>query len=404
MRATYRTEMPSHLEHLEQFFAPCPRGLEPVLAEELEDLSARDVVVSQGGVAFRGHFVLVYRANLESRIASRILWQVGHFKYRTESDVYNRVKAIDWSSYFPVDCTIRVNVAATDSPLKSLDFITLRIKDAVCDRFRDDISRRPSVETKAPDIRIHAFFDAEWVSVYLDTSGEPLFKRGLRTLAVEAPVRENLAAGILHLTGWKPGQALLDPMCGGGTFLLEAAEIALDRAPGARRQFAFERLSRFDAETWRSLREAALARERTEVPAPIYGSDLYGDVVKVARENVRRAGLDHAVSLKQVNALEVSPPASEGILVTNPPYGVRLGEASDLEMFYPKLGDALKRRFAGWRAFIFTGDMRLPKLIGLKPRRRTPLYNGALECRLYEFELIAGSMRKPKPATGDASS
>lgn len=396
--------MPSKSTDLEQFFAPCPRGLEPVLAAELEQLSARDIAASQGGVAFKGDYALIYRSNLESRIASRILWEVGRFRYRNESDVYARVKAIDWPSHFDVDRTIKVNVAATDSPLKSLDFITLRIKDALCDRFRDDIGRRPSVETKAPDIRVHAFFDAEWVTVYLDTSGEPLFKRGLRSVAVEAPVRENLAAGILRLAGWTPEQAFFDPMCGGGTFLLEAAEIALERAPGARRQFGFERLARFDIASWTSLREAALARERSEVAAPILGSDLYGDVLKIARENLRRAGLEEVVSLKQANVLEVSPPAPTGILVTNPPYGVRLGEASELETFYPKLGDALKQRFAGWRACIFTGDMRLPKLIGLKPRRRTPLYNGALECRLYEFELIAGSMRKPKPATGEASS
>lgn len=395
--------MPNQSNHREQFFAPCPRGLEPVLAIELERLGGAEIAASQGGVAFQGDFSLVYRCNLESRIASRILWRVGRFRYRTESDVYARVKAIDWTSHFAVDRTIKVNVAATDSPLNSLDFITLRIKDALCDRFRDEVGRRPSVETKTPDVRIHAFFDAEWVSVYLDTSGEPLFKRGLRTVTAEAPVRENLAAGILHLAGWTPGQALLDPMCGGGTFLLEAAEIALDRAPGARRTFAFERLARFDAAAWTALRDGALSRERSEVSALIHGSDLYGDVLKLARENLRRAGLEHAVSLKQANVLEVSPPAAHGILVTNPPYGVRIGEATELEAFYPKLGDALKRRFAGWRACIFTADMRLPKLIGLKPRRRTPLYNGALECRLYEFELIVGSMRKPKPATGETS-
>lgn len=394
--------MPVQSNTLERFFAPCPRGLEPVLALELERLGGREIATSQGGVAFQGDFALVYHCNLQSRIASRILWQVGRFRYRTENDVYARVKAIDWASYFTADRTIKVNVAATGSPLKSLDFITLRIKDALCDRFRDDLGRRPSVETKTPDVRIHAFFDADWVSVYLDTSGDPLFKRGLRVVAGEAPVRENLAAGILHLAGWTPGQALLDSMCGGGTFLLEAAEIALDRAPGARRAFAFECLARFDAGAWTALRDAALGRERNDVSAPIHGSDLYGDVLKLARENLRRAGLEHAVSLKQANVLEVSPPAHHGILVTNPPYGVRLGDASELEAFYPKLGDALKRRFAGWRACIFTGDMRLPKLIGLKPRRRTPLYNGALECRLYEFELIAGSMRKPKPATGEA--
>jgi putative N6-adenine-specific DNA methylase len=387
----------------QHFFSPCPRGLEAGLRAELEALGAVDPRPLDGGVAFTGDFHLCYAVNLHSRIASRVLWRLAHLPYRNENDVYQAVAALPWRDYFVPERTIRVNVSATASPLKSLDFVTLRIKDAVCDRFRALTGRRPSVDTANPDVRIHAYFDAATLSLYLDTSGEPLFKRGLRAAAGEAPLRENLAAGILRLTGWSPGIPLLDPMCGGGTFLVEAAESALQRAPGSRRSFAFEKLGNFDAARWAGVRAQAQAAERPPEPLPIFGSDLYGSALKLARENLSRAGLEGVVQLKQANALEISAPAAAGVLVTNPPYGVRLGEQQALADLYPRLGDALKQRFAGWRACIFTADLRLPKLIGLKPARRIPLYNGALECRLYVFELIAGSMRGRKDAAAAPS-
>ncbi len=378
----------------QHFFAPCPRGLEPVLGEELTALDAASVSAVDGGVAFSGAFDLSYRVNLHSRIASRVLWRVAQGRYRSERDVYDLVHRVRWETCFDVERTLRVNVSATASPLKSLDFITLRIKDAVCDRFRDMAGARPSIDTAAPDVRIHAYFDATDVTVYLDTSGDPLFKRGLRVVAGEAPLRENLAAGILRLSGWTPQRALLDPMCGGGTFLIEAAEIALRRAPGGRRHFGFERLRMFEAVRWSALLAQAREAELPEQQLDIHGSDLYGEALKLARTNLEHAGLAHAVQLKQANVLELTPPRTPGIVVTNPPYGVRIGEQDELAQFYPRLGDALKQRFAGWSVCIFTADMRLPKLIGLKPKRRLPLFNGALECRLYEFEMVAGSARR----------
>jgi putative N6-adenine-specific DNA methylase len=377
-----------------RYFCPCPRGLETVLRDELAELGAADLEPVEGGVAASGALDLCYRMNLHSRIASRVLLRIAQAPYRTETDVYAAVRAVDWRLFFAPDRTIRVNVSATGSPLRSLDFITLRVKDAVCDRFRADTGQRPSVDTADPDVRIHAYFDASAVTLYLDTSGEPLFKRGLRTAGAPAPLRENLAAGILRLTGWSPGMPLLDPMCGGGTFLLEAAEIALRRAPGSRRAFAIEKLHLHQAGLGERLREDARAAEVVPARLPIYGSDLYGEALKVARRNLEHAGLQEVVTLKQANVLELSPPEPAGVLVTNPPYGVRMGEQDEIARLYPKLGDALKARFAGWRACIFTADMRLPKLIGLKPSRRIPLYNGALECRLYVFEIVAGSARR----------
>jgi putative N6-adenine-specific DNA methylase len=384
----------------QHFFSPCPRGLEPVLHAELERLGAAELMPAEGGIGYAGALDLAYRVNLESRIASRVLWRLAQARYRNEEDVYRAVQALPWHRWFSPERTIRVNVAATASPLRSLDFITLRIKDAVCDRFRLETGRRPSVDTAAPDLRIHAFLDAATLSVYLDTSGEPLFKRGLRTTMGEAPLRENLAAGILDLAGWAPGTPLLDPMCGAGTLLLEAAEMALHRAPGARRGFAFEKLAWFDAAAWAGIRSQTGAAELPPGPLPIFGSDLYGNALRLARENLARAGLEGAVHLKQANALEISAPAPAGVLVANPPYGVRLGEQQALGDLYPKLGDVLKQRFTGWRAGIFTSDLRLPRLIGLKPARRIVLYNGAIECRLYLFELVAGAVRRARREGG----
>ena len=389
-------------KNTEKFFAPCPRGLEAVLAGELAQLGAMHVELAEGGVGFTGPLCLAYAANLHSRIASRVLWQIGSGRYRNEEDIYRGVHALDWLRLFSPDLTIRVNVASVGSSLKSLEFVTLRIKDAACDKFKAQAGRRPDVDTAQPDARIHAFLERERYTVYLDTTGEPLFKRGTKLMAGQAPLRENLAAGILKLSGWTPEQPLLDPMCGGGTLLIEAAQIALGIAPGSRRQFAFMNFRNFEAAAWEALLVQA-GRIATPTRPEIYGSDLKGDALKLARANLEAAGLADAVVLKQANVLEISAPAETGVLVANPPYGVRLGEQDELAAFYPQLGTLLKQKFAGWRACVFTADMRLPKLIGLSPSRRTPLFNGPLECRLYEFKMVAGAMRREKREPGPAA-
>ncbi|MDP2829167.1 MAG: THUMP domain-containing protein [Sulfuricellaceae bacterium] len=380
----------------ERFFAPCSRGLEAVLATELEGMGAQAVQATDGGAGFTGPFELCYRANLESRLASRILWRIGGGTYRREDDIYKAVYALPWLEWFDASKTIMVKVSAKRCPLQSLDFITLRIKDAVCDKFRKLTDERPSIDTHLPDIRIHAFLEQDRFDLYLDTSGEALFKRGLRRVSVEAPLRENLAAGILHLAGWKPGETLLDPMCGSGTFLMEAAQMALDIAPGLGREFAFAKLNNFQPEVWKALKSAAESRRKPVQFCHIYGSDKFGDALKIARENLEIAGLLAAVELKQCSVLEVPVPAPEGVLVTNPPYGVRIGELEELAALYPELGHTLKQRFTGWRAYFLTGDFRLAKLIRLSASRRIPLFNGSLECRLFEYKMVAGGMRREK--------
>ena len=373
------------------FFAPCPRGLEALLATELSKLGARNAAAVPGGVSFSGDWRACYRANLWSRLASRVLWRVAEFSYEREDDVYAAARAVDWPVLFAVERTLRVNVTAQKSPLKSLEFITLRIKDAICDRFRDALGRRPSIERARPEVRVHAFLEQRRGALYLDTSGEPLFKRGWRGETVEAPLRENLAAGLVMLSGWTPGEPLLDPMCGGGTLLIEAAAMARGRAPGAKRDFGFEKLLSFDPALWDGVRAepAQAARDLA-----LYGSDTDPAAIAATRRNLAAAGVERWVTLEQCDVLERSAPAPSGVMIANPPYGERIGESEQLAAFYPRLGDALKQRYAGWRCYFFTADRRLEKLIRLTPSRRTPLYNGPIECRLYEFEIVAGARRR----------
>jgi putative N6-adenine-specific DNA methylase len=254
--------------------------------------------------------------------------------------------------------------------------------------------RRPDVDTRQPDIPIQGHLSERDFTLYLDTSGEPLFKRGRRLIVNEAPLRENLAAGILRLAGWTPGIPLLDPMCGSGTILLEAAHMALDIAPGSDRHFAFEKFNNFDRRRWRELLHGPRARRKPKSFLGIYGSDISAEALTAARNNFARAGLEELVRLQRADILEINAPAAAGVIVSNPPYGVRLGEQRDLAEFYPKLGDILKNHFAGWRVYLLSADARLPRLIRLAASRRTPLFNGALECRLFEYKIVHGGMRK----------
>ncbi|MCC7328228.1 MAG: class I SAM-dependent RNA methyltransferase [Burkholderiales bacterium] len=381
---------------VERFFAPCPRGLEPVLANELRGLFAVEVDATDGGVGFGGPRELAYRVNLESRIASRVLLRVGGGPYRNEQALYDLVRAIDWKEIFLPSRRFRVDVAATRSPLTSLEFATLRVKDAVCDRFRADVNVRPSIDKRAPDVRVAAYLTERDATIYVDTSGEPLFKRGYRRDADEAPLRENLAAGLLALSGWSADVPLLDPMCGSGTIAVEAALIAAGRAPGLNRSFGFQKLLWYDGPSWQRLKQAARDRLLAAPHAPmIFASDLAAGAVAKARSNLRLAQIDGFVQVEQADFLSRAAPASHGVLLANPPYGVRLDDQERLARFYPLLGDALKQRFPGWTAFFFTGDLRLPKLIHLKVARRLPLYNGALACRLFEFPIVAGRHGPP---------
>ncbi|WP_337882885.1 THUMP domain-containing protein [Chromobacterium haemolyticum] len=378
-------------------FAPCPRGLEAILADELRGLGARDIATADGGVAFAGDRDLLMAANLHSRTASRVLLQLAQGGYRNEQDIYRLAMNVDWPRWFDVSNSIKLKTDAIRCHFKSLDFISLKVKDAICDRFRQAQLGRPNVDTRHPDVRVHVFLTEDSATIYLDTSGEPLFKRGWRQETGDAPLRENLAAGILMLTGYNGSQPLLDPMCGSGTFLVEAADIALNRAPGRQRKFAFQKLRGFDSASWEKLLLDAQHAEKPLAKLAINGSDRDQAIINVAKDNLERAGLSGLVELQAMDVLDARPNGENGILVANPPYGVRMDELDQLAEWYPLLGDWLKAHFAGWHANLFSGDLRLAKLIHLSPKRRTPLYNGSLQCRLFVINMVEGSARKEKP-------
>ncbi len=396
------------------YFCPCPRGLEAALAEELTEIGQLNNTLHvhtqvPGGVHCSGEITDAYRINLYSRIASRCLLRMAHSGYINENDIYDLTLEQPWEDWFGYHHTIRVDVTGIKCPLKSLEFATLKIKDAICDRFRDQFTQRPSVDTKMPDMRIVGFLDARNFTVYLDTSGEALFKRGWRLETGDAPLRENLAAGLLRTAGWKPGIPLLDPMCGSGTILIEAAQMLAGIPPGLHRDFAFDKFGSFVEEEWLAIKEQVKANPLPAEPT-IFGSDISGDAIVMTRNNLNKAGIKFEVPLKQIEAQEIKPPTeTPGILLTNPPYGERIGVRGDSSIepddmakdFFTAISSTLKQRFAGWSVFLFTADLSLPKMLRLKESRKTPFFNGALECRLFRFDMVAGFNRreeaKPKP-------
>jgi putative N6-adenine-specific DNA methylase len=384
---------------LHRFYAICPRGLDGLLGDELRALGATKVEVESGGVAFAGSLATAYAANLHSRIASRVLWQVGRRPYADEQDVYDAAFAVPWDDHMTPRQTLRVDVNASNSPLRSLEFAMLRIKDGIVDRLRDRTGERPSIDRTQPDVRVFAYLDHEAITLYLDLSGEPLFKRGWRADKGEAPLKENLAAGLLRLAGWTPQQPLLDPFCGSGTIVIEAACIAARRAPGLSRRFAFERLTSFDAAAWRDLTQEAQAQVDDGAATHVVGSDISTRVVEQARANARLAGLgrlldDGRLVLAAGDARQMLPPADHGLIVTNPPYGEQSSPRSaSVPKLMGEIGDQLKQRFAGWSAWLLTSDRRLPRQLRLAETRKTVLYNGALECRFFRFDLVAGRFR-----------
>ena len=374
------------------YFASCPRGLEEVLQQELMEIHANDIKRVDGGMLFSGDKEVLYKANLSSRIATRILCLVKQGSYENEDDIFNAALSVEWTTWFALEKTIKVSTTAIQCPLKSIDFMTLRIKDAVCDIFREKTGKRPDVEVRDPDIRIHLFLEKNNFSLYIDTSGAPLHQRGFRTASVEAPIKENLAAGIIKLSGWNPGEPFLDPMCGSGTFLIEAAMIASNQAPGLNRNFGFMAWKSFDNILFSTIKKTYMDQVTKKDFLKIYGSDKDLRAIRVSKKNLTLAGFENSVQLVCKQFSEITPPYSEGVLVTNPPYGELIGE--ELDSAYPEWATSLKQSFAGWRTYFLTNDFRMPKLMRLSPSKKTPLYNGALDCRLFEIKMVAGSNRK----------
>ncbi|OWT57417.1 THUMP domain-containing protein [Candidimonas nitroreducens] len=374
-------------------FAPCPHGLEAALAAELQALGFDAVAASRAGCSFEADWNGVQRANLYSRLATRVLVQVAQRPVHREDDIYELALDTPWEDWFGAEQTLRVDTSAIHSPMKSLQFCNLRAKDGICDRLREREGARPDIDTVRPDARVHLFLTEDTGTLYLDTSGESLFKRGWRLDKGEAPLRENLAAGLLALSGWDPALPLVDPFCGSGTILIEAAWIALGVPPGIWRPFGFERLRNHDARRWRDIKEEARSHIAPRLDTPLIGYDLDPAAIDAARLNLERAWLTpQSLRLEIGDARQVTPPAEAGWLVTNPPYGERM--AGDGEDLWPAWAENLKRHYSGWSVNVITSDLDLPRRLRLKPLRRHPLHNGALDCRLFSFEMVQASYRR----------
>ncbi len=413
-----------------QLFLPCAAGVEGFLADEvhgLTGLAGDDLLTLRGGVMLRASWRDALLLNLHSRLAQRVLVQLSHTPYRNEGDLYAAASAVAWEIWFTTKNTFKIEVTAQHSPLTSLNFAALKIKDAVADRFRNKSGVRPDVNTQWPDVRIHAHLTTDACTLYIDTSGEPLFKRGWREDKGDAPLKETLAAAMIAASGWDPhaadseggGLPLYDPCCGSGTIAIEAAQIACRIPPGMLRRFAFEKLLPFQSHVWDAIKEEADST-RIYCAVGIFGSDVAFRMVDFAERNAHRAGVAGAVQFRGGDALQRDPPAERGVMLLNPPYGERIAVAGTAGRparevaaerpafaggrevaqtedgsgeFFAQLATHWKRNYAGWTAWILTPDLKLPGRMRLKESRRVPMWNGPIECRLFRFDMVAGSLR-----------
>jgi len=372
------------------------KGLEEVLAQELTELGANDVLIERRAVSFMGDKALLYRANHCLRTAIRILVEIAKpqrleisKKTKPEDALYEAIKAIDWSRYMTADTTFAIDATVYSETFRNSRFVTYRVKDAVADYWQEKAGKRSNVKVSDPDLLINVHIANETVTVSLDSSGESLHKRGYRVATTEAPINEVLAAGMLLIAGWKGGSDFYDPMCGSGTLPIEAALIARNIAPGVfRKSFAFEKWLDFDAELWSDIYNDD-SRER-EFAHKIYGSDASFYAIQQATKNVKSAGVQKDVELRQIRMEELRVQTSNPLVMINPPYGERLASNKDMEDLYGKIGTALKHQFTGATAWIISSNDAAMKCIGLKPSKKMRLLNGELDCQFNKYELFQG--------------
>ncbi|HSP97039.1 MAG TPA: THUMP domain-containing protein [Candidatus Dormibacteraeota bacterium] len=385
-----------------QFFATCARALEPLLADELHAFGAKAVEPTRAGVSFDGTLEVAYRACLWSRVASRILLPLRTFDAPTPKALYAGVQRIDWRMHLDAGRTLAVDCSSSQSAIGHAHYAALKTKDAIVDQLRARRGERPNVDVERPDVRINVYLHRDRAAVSIDLSGESQHRRGYRIKGAAAPLKESLAAAVLLLADWPrraaAGEPLVDPMCGTGTLLTEAAQIAGDVAPGlGRAHFGCVGWTGHDTALWVRLHREAEQRARAGARRrpQIIGYDADPRAVRAAADNAARAGLADRIRVERRRLADCAPPAGAepGLLVTNPPYGVRLGEEEQLGALYAELGDVMRRRFLGWTGCVLTGSSALAKRIGLRPARRIPLWNGALECRLLEFPISAAPVQ-----------
>jgi len=372
-----------------EFFAPCTLGLEPVVADELRALRASVVEERRGGVAFRGDRRLAYAANLWLRSAVRVQQLVLDVPARGKEALYAAVRDVAWEQWLDVDGTLAIDASVRDSEITHSGFAGLTAKDAICDRFRARTGRRPNVDVAAPMLPVKLVLLRDRLRLYLNLSGESLHKRGWRPIQVKSPLNEAIAAGLLLASGWDRKSPLVDPMCGSGTFVVEAACLAADRAPGMLRRFAFERFPDFDARTWAQLKDDAANRAQRSLPFAIVGADRHEGALSLAKRSVRAAQVEGLVELAHASLDDFAPPAPPFTVVANPPWGERIGEGDDLRESWSALGRFLHERARGCTAWILSGNAELPHLLGLRARRRIPVMDGPIECRWLRYDVFA---------------
>jgi putative N6-adenine-specific DNA methylase len=373
-----------------RYFATCARGLEPVLADELAALGAAAVEPGRGGVTFRGPPALLYRACLWLRTAVRVLRPVHEFDVGSTDELYEAVRSVNWAEWMTPDHTLAVDCNVRDSVITHSQYAARRVKDAVCDQFRERAGRRPSVDAERPMIGLNLHVSKNRAILSLDGSWDSLHKRGYRPIQTVAPLNEALAAGLLLRAGWDGTTPLVDPLCGSGTFCIEAAWLALNRPPGlTRKWFAFQGWLDFDRPLWNAIRDDARHAVRKELPVPIAGSDVRQDAVDFARTNARAAGVGHLLAFDRLDVADARPPAGgragPGTLICNPPYGERIGEEDELIPLYRRIGEVAAEYWRGWRLLVFTSNTLLAKKVGLKVVQKAPFFNGALDCFLWEY-------------------
>lgn len=370
-----------------RYFATCARGLEPVLAGELNSLGASQVEAGRGGVTFQGDPAMLYRACLWLRTAVRVLRPVQEFDAHSPEELYDAVRAINWNDWMTPDHTLAVDCNVRDSAITHSQYAARRVKDAICDQFRERVGRRPSVDTEQPMVGLNLHISKNRAILSLDSSWDSLHKRGYRPIQTIAPLNEALAAGLLLHSGWNGTTPLVDPLCGSGTFCVEGSWIALNRAPGlTRKWFAFQGWLDFDRPLWNAIRDDARRAVKKELSIPIAGSDVRQDAIDLANANARAAGVGHMLKFEKLDVKNARPPCdTPGTIICNPPYGERIGEEKEWIGLYTRIGEVVASHWRGWKLFVFTSNTMLAKKVGLKVARKSPFFNGALECFLWEF-------------------
>ncbi len=371
-------------------------GLEEILIQELTDLGAKEIEKHNRAVGFTGDLAMMYRANLCLRTALRILVPIHSFEVANEQDLYHKIKAIAWEEYLGVQDTLAINCSLNSDLFKHSQFLEQKTKDAIVDRFRELFGARPSVELQQPTLRINLFINQANCILSLDSSGESLHKRGYRDKTNLAPINEVLAAGMVLLTGWDKKSNFVDPMCGSGTILIEAALFAANIPPGSYKEyFGFEKWKNFDQQIWDTVYDEAMDKITDNKPI-ILGGDISKHVARKAVINLNEANLKNKITIENCPFDELPVPEGRGILVINPPYGERMNQDEDINGLYKNIGDTLKKKWAGYDAWIITSNMEAAKHIHLNPKPKIKLFNGALECRFMRYELYAGTRKIPK--------